>query len=290
MSIPFPLTIVLDLDGTVVGDVTPQVIMYEIIEQCKHDYGKTTIKLPMNELHDQLQSGLIRPFFQQFVNDVSGQGVEFFVYTASEKKWAEFLVKQIEKVYNIRINRPIFTRDQCTYINKDYKKSLKTICPAVLKSINKRYATSFKEGDAVNKILVIDNREVYDLNDMKNNVLLCSTYNVAVPLNIPKFISATMYKQYKNVIQKILKKYFGDHLFGGESYQEFERDFYGIYFRLLSASCNDRSSKTDILFRRLRKVIIKKNLRYVNNNVLSYLSKKTMCTSKETKDVDSHII
>jgi len=80
-----------------------------------------------------------------------------FVYTASEKTWANKEIAIIEKQNNIKFNRPIFTRDNCI-IDKNgmIKKSVNKIIPHLLKTMKVK-----KDYDISKKLLIIDNNPTF---------------------------------------------------------------------------------------------------------------------------------
>ena len=172
MTATEPLIFILDLDGTIIGDCTYQVILYNIEEICKK------YRIKSNSTSDNIlmecyrpDSKLMRPFFKYFISYIRKHHPHslFYIYTASEKSWANKEISLIEKTHNMKFNRPIFTRDDCI---KDsygqYRKSVKKILPKITRS-NKRYNIQSS------KVLVIDNNSTFI--DYSNNFLLCPTYN-----------------------------------------------------------------------------------------------------------------
>lgn len=269
-----PLVIVLDLDGTVLGDITPQVVMYEVLEECKK-HKVTQLKLTMPDIGPKLLAGVVRPHFGKFFKDLSRRSVEFFVYTASEKRWAEFIVKQIEKSFQIKINRPIFTRNECIYIDKDYKKSLKSVKGCIVKALNRKHHMRYTENDLKDKIMVIDNRPVYSTPDLKY-MLHCSTYSYAIPENLPTVITSKHFEVYHKYIYQVLQKYYSTFMKPTDDYLEFEKQFYLTYLPQLQSSLKHQAkSLDDKFFKRLRKIIVKRNVRTFSETVIQYLQRKS---------------
>ncbi len=121
------ITFILDLDGTIIGDCIYQCELYKIALIL----AKIGIKIKILELLKDYyteKSKLIRPDFNHFYNTMKQYfpSCQFFIYTASEKKWAELEIKLIEKALGIKFNRPILTTNECIPFknnNKiDYKK------------------------------------------------------------------------------------------------------------------------------------------------------------------------
>lgn len=159
---------IIDLDGTIIGDCSYQVILYNMETVIKKNKMKVS-----NMLLDSYKpsSKLMRPFFKYFIGAMQKQfpNSMFFVYTASDKEWANREIAMIEKTHDIKFNRPIFSRGDCI---KDsfgqYRKSVKKIIPKIKKAN--------KNCDIQNdKILVIDNNATFI--DYRSNFLLCPSYN-----------------------------------------------------------------------------------------------------------------
>lgn len=171
MSLPTePLIFILDLDGTIIGDCTYQVILYNIEDICRRYKIKAKTDDMLMECY-RPDSKLMRPFFKYFVSFVKKHHPHslFYIYTASDKAWAYKEIQLIEKTHNIKFNRPIFTRDDCIADSfGQYRKSVKKILPKIIKG-NKK--CSILE----NRILIIDNNATFI--DYTSNFLLCPTYN-----------------------------------------------------------------------------------------------------------------
>jgi len=123
---------IIDLDGTLIGDCVYQCEIYKIYLIL----NKLGIKIKINEIleeHYTEKSKLIRPYFTYFINKMREYfpNSYFYIYTASEKKWAEKEISIIEKNLNIKFDRPIFTRTHCSTVIKDdkmiYMKSIELI-------------------------------------------------------------------------------------------------------------------------------------------------------------------
>jgi len=159
---------IIDLDGTIIGDCIYQCEIYKIYLIL----AKLGIKLKINEILEDCykeKSKLIRPYFVEFMRQMKNHYslVSFYIYTASEKSWAEKEIGIIEKNLNIKFNRPIFTRNDCIRIEDkinnriDYKKSIEMI----------RKKIKVKNPE----ILIIDDKDVYI--DNNDKLIRCSLYN-----------------------------------------------------------------------------------------------------------------
>jgi hypothetical protein len=110
-SPPLPSAIFcLDLDNTLVGDVSYQVAEWDLLKAL----APSRLKLFRANLKAQLQaSALIRPGVKPFLAALHADRVAFFVYTASDPRWAAFFVPVVEEVLGVRFARPLLTRAHC---------------------------------------------------------------------------------------------------------------------------------------------------------------------------------
>jgi hypothetical protein len=167
-----PLILFIDIDGTLVGDVKPQVCEWEILD--KHDPSK--LASFKQHLIDVLKCGLLRPNIADFLTSLkdSYEHVEFFIFTAADKDWATFLVPCIEKVIGLKFNRPVFTRKHCSIKSQEYKKSLDAVLPWVIRNHKRKYPTmSLKT--LRNRVAIIDNNNVL-VSGETHRCIDCPTY------------------------------------------------------------------------------------------------------------------
>jgi hypothetical protein len=95
----------------------------------------------------------------------------FYIYTASEKKWANKEIAIIEKNNNFKFDRPLLTRDNCIIDNNgNIKKSIAKVLPLISKSLKipNKY-------DISKRLLIIDNNPTFI--DYTENLLICPSYN-----------------------------------------------------------------------------------------------------------------
>lgn len=165
-----PFVFILDLDGTIIGDCLYQTILYNIEIILKKNKVKTK-KDDMLINSYKPDSKLVRPYFKYFYSTMKKMYPNslFYIYTASEKKWATKEISIIEKTHKIKFNRPLFTRTDCIIDSYgQYRKSVNNILPKIIKA-NKELEIN------KNNILVVDNNDVFI--DYKSNFLLCPTYD-----------------------------------------------------------------------------------------------------------------
>jgi hypothetical protein len=217
---------VLDLDGTIVGNVATQAFMFDLVQKLKTVHCK--IKLDKTELQHKLKNGLVRPYFDRFIAVVKKYNpeTEFFVYTASAKPWANYLIKNIEQAFHIEFNRPIFTRDQCVYFDGEYKKSIHKVMPMIAKSLKKKLGTH----DLKYKIHMIDNTNVFPKSEQPL-LLLCPTYRWQVPENIPVIITQKIYEKHPSIIIPVLRRFL--NISENATYTDFQRVYYTWYVSIL---------------------------------------------------------
>ena len=165
-----PLIFILDLDGTIIGDCIYQTIIQNIENVAKKNKIRTTLNKQLQESY-QPQSKLIRPFFESFITNIRSHfpNSQFYIYTASEKEWATKEINLIEKTHNLKLNRPIFSRNDCILDSSgQYKKSVNKILPMIQKNNKNNILDQ-------SNIIIIDNNDVFI--DYNSNFILCPSYN-----------------------------------------------------------------------------------------------------------------
>jgi len=165
-----PLIFILDLDGTIIGDCIYQTIIQNIENVAKKNKIRTTLNKQLQESY-QPQSKLIRPFFESFITNIRSHfpNSQFYIYTASEKEWATKEINLIEKTHNLKLNRPIFSRNDCILDSSgQYKKSVNKILPMIQKNNKNNILDQ-------SNIIIIDNNDVFI--DYNSNFVLCPSYN-----------------------------------------------------------------------------------------------------------------
>lgn len=172
-----PLAIVLDIDGTILGNIATQRTIYTLLSG---KYKITNIPL--------------RPHFLEFIR--SFPNAELFIYTASEAKWAESLISHIENKHNISFNRPLFTRSNTIWTGNEYQKTLKNIMPVIKNTMRGKHKEGFD-------IFIVDNMNYYAPEDLPY-LITCPTYNNTVRANIKKDIPLQTYLKNKMHIDTAL--------------------------------------------------------------------------------------
>ena len=171
------LVFLIDLDGTIQGDVSSQVKEFQIINELRKQHNCKRIKHNKKGLDEDLRRGLIRPEFQTFIDYIKTTNIELYIYTASDKQWALYLIPVLEKIIDYKFNRPIFTRDDCMIDEKNtYYKSIQHVHPVIFRNLKKKYSSLKK--DALD-IRLIDNNYVLKPFEL-DKLIKCTTYNYTV--------------------------------------------------------------------------------------------------------------
>jgi hypothetical protein len=190
------LICVLDIDGTIIGDVTSQVMEWEILSK----FDKSKLRMFRLQLISHLRNGLLRPFLADFIHKLKKIGTEnIYVYTASDDSWAQMIVPCIESAAGVKFNRPIFSRKHCIVNAGSMQKSLKLISDKILRGRG-------KGADIYKNIFLIDNNSVL-IHDERKLGVLCPTYNVAIPTDVLKNIDQTVFTNNCTQILKIIQRY-----------------------------------------------------------------------------------
>ena len=197
-----PIIFLIDLDGTIHGDCVSQVQEYTLLAKLG---ARTTNK---KFIKGDYKNGLLRPYFSSFMKtiDINRRytNIETFVYTASEKKWAQHVVPVIEDVVNARFNRPIFHRDYCD-MQKDKHKSILTTKKHIFKSLKNKYDLT-SMNDLNNRIYLIDNNDTLIEKDF---LLKCPTYDYIVQVDLLRQLSPEQKMLHHELI---VKKIMGDKI------------------------------------------------------------------------------
>ena len=272
-----PVIVILDWNNTLVGKLDYQSQKYSL-EQHYKKFGlkvKKNSKVPKAFNKD---SKLIRPYFLNFITELTDyfQGnIYFFIYTASERKWANTEISWLEKSHGIKFQRPIFTRDDCI-VDKSgsYRKSISNIFPRMLRSMGLTKISKEQKTEILHqRLLIIDNNAVF--NDMKEHLLICPDYNFMVFENLLEDIPLS-YLQNPNIRQHILSlinmglicPFFGKN---DDINQQMYKKYEWLAIKCKHISENNTYSIKDIFFKYLTGLIVKNNLKIFTPNVIKQL-------------------
>lgn len=260
-----PLILIIDFDGTIGGNISPQIMYYDLLTGLKR--VNKNIKINNQPF---IKKGIVRPHFAEFCRIVSKlyPNIEIFIYTASEGRWANFIVSKIEKSIKYKFRRPLFTRDDCILVNNDFHKDVDKIIPRIKKSLNKKWG-SFTIN---NNLLIIDNNNVYP-QSQKPYLLMCPTYDYKYLENIPQYIDYDTFIKHHKTICDILSKYYSIKY--TDDYFEFQLNFYKYYINYLShLEKSNKKFLDDKFWFYLYKILIKKNFTRWGTEQILYIKKK----------------
>ena len=227
-----PFVIVLDLDGTIVGDVTSHINEWVI---CKF-LNATAISNFHKTMRWHLKNGLLRPYFQQFMNAAyKDHGIEVFVYTASTKDWAPVVISNVEKVTGHNFNRPIFTRDSCIeQRGGNLKKSLEKIKPKIFERLKRKYVALQSPKDLDGRMCMIDNTDVLI---EKWAWIPCPTYDFVTTHDILKHIDWEILRdQYQSIHKELVAQEALSRSSGVRDFDGFMAAYYSRIARRLSSN------------------------------------------------------
>lgn len=259
-----PIVVLLDFDGTIVGDVQWLAFEHAFIHNVSIA-GKPARYNPVY-LSMDLKGGIIRPYFAEFITHVRRYvpQVEFFIYTASTADWAGYIIPRVEKVLGIQINRPLFTRDHCEFRDGRFVKSLEKVSPIIVKKLARLYTPVKTHGaQGIQSIILIDNTPHVLLE--AEHQLLCSTYDYETPVDVfrqlpPELPMSTVVPIYMQMHPDI------DWKTAMASCKP--KRFLACYYRHLAklhhcAYKTNAKARTDRFWKRLCKIMITLNLSHI---------------------------
>ena len=261
-----PFVIVFDIDGTLIGDIRPQLVLYELHNALKQkgDNKAANLFLKPSIFREKLERGILRPHIVYFIKKIKqfyNNNVEFYIYTASEKAWAQFLTPHLEKCLDIKFKRPLLTRDNCV----DLYKKVSTVYDCITKKNNLV--------DIENKVLIIDNNATVYGNNQKH-VLICNTYDACKLENLLCYIDESMYEKHKETIVNVISNYIPELKTSADFYQ-FQKRYYVYYLKnLQDAQKRNALHSKDKFFLNLTNTILYKNIKSYNDKTIRYLNKK----------------
>lgn len=272
-----PFIFFFDVDGTLVGDVSPLICMWEL---CKR-FAPSHMYHVRREVIYNLKSGLLRPYTAQLIQNLKHEHKtsEVFVFTAADKKWAEFLISCIEQVINFKFNRPMFTRQNCLRSDNEIRKSIKHILPTAVKTIKKNNVACqgmlthhFQE-----HMVLIDNSPVLVDSEMKKWIK-CPTYHFRNTIDVLKYFSDELLKNNSEEVIKLLHTYdmFPKNVITC-TYDQFRILYYQHLSKHIAYDYSHRKTKkitSDTFFIQLSKVLSsdlpdlrKRTVTHINNSI-----------------------
>ena len=217
-----PIVFLIDLDGTMIGNIQPQIDEYYIIKEINKEIKRVgkdkQIKYNMKNLYIELQNNIIRPKLTRFLKNVKKyENIEIFIYTASIKSWANFLIPKIEKLVNYKFNRPILSREGYININNYPQiKSIDIVKPIIYKKLKSKY--NLRNINELKYISLIDNTK--NVLVEKNLLIKCPSYDYIYQIDYIRNIPKTIISKYYYIVEKYLDLKHSDHIY------HFYRNYY----------------------------------------------------------------
>ncbi len=186
------------MDGTIIGNITPQICEWNMISS----YARPKMAQFKKSLETQLNNGLIRPGFVTYLDYLKLQhDCEIFMYTASEHKWAHFIIPCIEKAIGTQFHKPYLTRNHCTLLSNGYIKSLSEILPIIYSNLSKEKYKGLELADLKNQIVLIDNNRVLE-NHEDSKLIFCPTYKYTDVYDVLRLLTEdTLIRNYLQIAE-----------------------------------------------------------------------------------------
>lgn len=263
-----PLILLLDLDGTLQGNISPQVAEYSLINKLNTLSEK---KIKHNDFYDDFKNKLLRPYVKVALLSMkkTHSNIEFFIYTASADSWAKFLIPKIEKYItggkgNI-FNKPYFMRSDVS----EGLKSIKKIYPRIQKSLSKKYNQI-----NINNIYLVDNNYVIHPLEMKK-LIKCPSYDYTHIINPFRNIPQNIIEKHHKIISNDLLQSNSKHVI--EMYKKYYDKAFKEYER---AYRENKNFSDDVYWKTFAQLVINSNLKTQEdiNKVISTLQKITKTT------------
>jgi hypothetical protein len=234
--------LVLDIDGTLVGNVSYQCALWELSRASRDPSNNSNNSSTNNAspiawrptvLHSALRAGLLRPGFARYVKayrqhllQTRDADLHLYVYTASVREWAAPLVREIERVAGLVFERPLLTRSNCAVTPRgSICKSMDT----VLKTIRRRFGRDVH----ADHVLMVDNTaEVFDRPGDRGRLLHCPTYDFELIENLPAHVPRSLYDANREAVCAVARTVFGvARADAAHDYDRFQYLFYEAYVR-----------------------------------------------------------
>lgn len=274
MSTSKPLVLIIDLDGTIIGDISPQIARYEIHALF---HKKPSCQIPL--LFGEFEKGLLRENFKSFLHElkkVYGKNLEIFIYTASEKKWGAFILRVIEKFIAHDFNRPFFTREHCIMKDTKWTKSISKILPTIFKKIKHKYPL-LTLNELKEQTMFIDNNKTIKDDHEKQKLLKCPTYGYFQPCDALNGVTITE-KTIANVSQVLMKYGFLARIH--TSVNLFYSEYYANLSMLYKTCHIEREKRNDPFWKHLEEIFKMHHFKTLTSKNVEYIRHK-MQQSKE---------
>jgi hypothetical protein len=274
-----PYVFVLDWDGTIAGKVDFQSQYYSVVTSLKKYGFKPRVQHAIPPAFAP-SSKLIRPGFADWMNKMRKvfPDVYFFIYTASEKKWAHQEIAWVEKLHDIKFARPIFTRDDCTTDSHgNIRKALGRVFPRIIRTISKSrgqvLTPSQRKTILDNNIVIIDNNAVYT--DRTDKLLLCPDYAYCVFENLLSVIpkDARKHPQVQQLIYGLINSGYMCSLPGetDDGMRALSKQYHWLATKCNSITSANEEYHVDDFWKHLKKLIVGNQLQTFSASIIKQL-------------------
>ncbi len=179
-------TVILDLDLTLIGDITPLANQHYIL----NTYFNKSITT--DEIYIALKNGLLRPYVKTFIHELLKHNVNIVIYTMSTEEWAKKVLSALYRVIGMNFVTLLLTRKNCT------KTGGKSITYAIEQLQKKGYSALME-----NTIMIDDTPNILDAT--ASNTMYVSKYLFKPKHFLLKYISIKNILQKKNLHNECLK-------------------------------------------------------------------------------------
>lgn len=222
--------ILLDMDETIVGDMSLLSLEFYLIQKLREKENKKGCKrtLALNKTHFSYDiERLIRPGVCEFIHSLA-EHAYIFIYTASEDSWAQFVIPYIEKHIGCSFQRPIFTRKSTINEGNSFTKKLSKVQGRIATRITKKgYSKSL-----VNNCIFIDDKPGNVLD--KERVIPATPYHYSEPIDVLRSIPKQIIADNCTTISSV----FG---FNNSSIKGFYKRYYYFLSKQYKATSTQRS-------------------------------------------------
>jgi hypothetical protein len=201
-----PIVFLLDFDGTMQGNIRPQIEEFNLITNLnKIILNSKKIKYNTEFLVNDMVSGLMRPDLKRSLIKMKQRhpNIEFYIYTASQDEWANFILPKFCHYLNDKlplINKPFFTRKHC---ESDGTKSIKRVKRMIETNLHSKYRNKYDSKLEIESIYLIDNNFVLPKKEL-SHLVYCPTYDFKMSIDLLRTIDKTLVLKYYKEIAAML--------------------------------------------------------------------------------------
>lgn len=256
MSLSTPLVILIDMDGTIIGDATSSACMHEL--ECNLGSKRGLETYPF-------KSRLIRPHVESFLKFMKSEyNCLCFVYTAAEQHWASKVIACFEKETGVAFSRPIFSRKDCVFVDNVYRKSIQHVSPKLRAILRKR-----KQKLTDQNVILIDNSDVL-FPDSDYRRIICPTYAARVPMDILKRVEVQQIRNNANLVGRILFRY---GFITKSSYKSIDEMLSNYYLSIAKALYEEEKSHDDTFWLDMESIFRTKRIDAFTKETLHHIRK-----------------